>query len=457
MGGTKVMHILIVDDEKNIRNGLSKVLALEGYETLVAEHGEEAWRIINTSDIDLVISDLKMPKLSGEKLLKRITSAYPTVPVIILTGHGTIETAVNAMRDGAFDFVTKPINLDRLTLLVKRALANRELHKKHEALKREVDQLKKRTEYSAIIGKSLKMRKMMEAINQVADTKASVLITGESGVGKELVADALHELSSRSNGPYVKVHCAALSESLLESELFGHEKGAFTGAVAQKKGRFELADKGTIFLDEIGEINASVQIKILRVLQEKTFERVGGETTIQVDTRIISATNRDLKAEIERGEFREDLFYRLNVVNIEVPPLRERKEDIPLLMTSFLHEFNEENGKSIEGFTPKAQAILYRYSWPGNIRELRNCIESAIVMCKGNMIDIDDLPLNVRSGITDDQITIPLGCTLDNAEKEIIKATLAYCKGNKSKAAEVLGIGRKTLHRKVQEYKLDEE
>ena len=448
------MQILIVDDEKNIRNGLGKALRIEGYQTVLAAQGEEAWTIINSTDVDLVISDLKMPRMSGEELLKRITSSYPTVPVIILTGHGTIESAVLAMRNGAFDFVTKPINLDRLILLVKRALANRELHIRHDALKREVDQLKRQNEYGAIIGKSHKIRKMMESIRQVADTKASVLITGESGVGKELVADALHELSSRSDGPYVKVHCAALSESLLESELFGHEKGSFTGAIAQKRGRFELADKGTILLDEIGEINAQVQIKILRVLQEKTFERVGGEKTIQVDTRIISATNRDLKEEILAGNFREDLFYRLNVVNIEVPPLRERKDDIPLLMTAFLDEFNEENGKSIEDFTAKAQSFLYRYSWPGNIRELRNCIESAVVMCKGNTIGLDDLPQNVRNGVTDDQISIPLGASLNDAEKDIIKATLAYCKGNKSKTAEVLGIGRKTLHRKIQEYQL---
>lgn len=450
------MQILIVDDEKNICAGLSKALSLEGYQTLTASQGEEAWTIINSTDIDLVISDLKMPKLSGEELLKRITASYPTLPVIILTGHGTIETAVNAMRDGAFDFVTKPINLDRLTLLVKRALSNRELYKKHEALKKEVDQLKRKTEYGAIIGKSPKMRKMMDQIKQVADTRASVLITGESGVGKELVADAIHELSSRSDGPYVKVHCAALSESLLESELFGHEKGSFTGAVSQKKGRFELADKGTIFLDEIGEINASVQIKILRVLQERTFERVGGEQTLHVDTRIISATNKDLKKEIEAGEFREDLFYRLNVVNIDVPPLRERKEDILLLMTSFLREFNEENGKQIDGFTQKAQSVLYRYTWPGNIRELRNCIESAVVMTRDNLIDVDDLPQNVTSGITDDHISIPIGVSMNEAEKEIIKATLTYCKGNKSKAAELLGIGRKTLHRKVQEYHLED-
>lgn len=450
------MQILIVDDEKNIRNGLGKAFEIEGYHTILAAHGEEAWHIVNSEDIDLIISDLKMPKLSGEELLKRVTSSYPTIPVIILTGHGTIESAVQAMQDGAFDFVTKPINLDRLTLLVKRALSTRELHQKHEALKREVKQLKKQNEYGAIIGKSSKIRKMMEAVAQVADTRASVLITGESGTGKELVADALHSLSSRSDGPYVKVHCAALSESLLESELFGHEKGSFTGAVSQKKGRFELADSGTIFLDEIGEINAQVQIKILRVLQEKTFERVGGEKTIHVDTRIISATNRDLKEQIDLGEFREDLFYRLNVVNIEVPPLRERKDDIPLLMTSFLEAFNEENGKHVEGFSPKAQSALYRYSWPGNIRELRNCIESAVVMCKGTVVELDDLPLNVRSGITDDQISIPVGVPLHDAEREVIKATLAYCKGNKSKTAEVLGIGRKTLHRKLQEYHIDE-
>ena len=315
-------NVLIVDDEKNIREGLGQSLSMDGYEIYLAENGKKGLEIINSRDIDLVITDLKMPELSGEQLLKKVTSTNPNIPVIILTGHGSIETAVGAMRDGAFDFLTKPVNLDRLSLLVKRALSSRQLVLKHRELEEEVKRLSSRQKFSSIIGKSAQMRKILEIIDQVAPTKASVLITGESGVGKELVADAIHNLSGRSDKSFVKVHCAALTESLLESELFGHEKGAFTGAVARKKGRFELADGGTIFLDEIGEINQSVQIKILRVLQEKKFERVGGEETLDVDVRIISATNRDLKKEIENGNFREDLFYRLNVVNIHVPPFK---------------------------------------------------------------------------------------------------------------------------------------
>jgi len=446
-------HILIADDEKNIREGLGQALELDGYRTFLAEDGEAAWRIFQDEEIDLVITDLKMPKISGEELLRRITAEQPTVPVIILTGHGTIESAVKAMRDGAYDFLTKPINLDRLSLLVKRALSNRELVLQHRAMQEE---LEKKRGFSNIIGVSPAMRKIYEVVRQVAPTKASVLITGESGVGKELIADAIHNLSNRKDKPFIKVHCAALTETLLESELFGHEKGAFTGAISRKRGRFELAHTGTIFLDEIGEINQSVQIKILRVLQEKKFERVGGEETIEVDVRIISATNKDLKAEIAAGRFREDLYYRLNVVNIHIPPLRERKEDIPLLVAAFLKEFAKENGKQIEGIDPKARAALYNYSWPGNVRELRNCIESAVVLCKGQFITLDDLPPFLRTGADENYVKISLGTTLSEAEKEIIQANLSYFRGNKSKTAEVLGIGRKTLHRKLKEYGIED-
>ena len=449
-------NVLIVDDEKNIREGLGKALELEDYNVFLAADGKEALAIINTEEVDLIITDLKMPEMSGEELLKKVASAYPTVPVIILTGHGTIESAVNAMRDGAYDFITKPLNLDRLSLLVKRALQNRELVLQHRALQEEIDLIGERNRYAKIIGKSPQMRRVMEVVEQVAATKASVLITGESGVGKELIADAIHKLSPRKDKPHIKVHCAALSESLLESELFGHEKGAFTGAVARKRGRFELAHTGSIFLDEIGEISQSVQIKILRVLQEKRFERVGGEETQEVDVRIISATNRDLKTEIEKGNFREDLYYRLNVVNIHVPPLRERKEDIPLLAAAFLKEFAEENGKSIEGIDHKANLALYNYSWPGNIRELRNSIESAVVLCKGNIITTEDLPPSVVTGEEGTYIKIDLGVSMEEAERVIIESTLNYCNGNKSRTAEVLGIGRKTLHRKISEYDINE-
>jgi DNA-binding NtrC family response regulator len=446
-------NVLVVDDEKNIREGLGRALELDGHEVLLAADGEEAMTYVNDEDVDLVIADLKMPRVSGEELLRNISGSHPTIPVIILTGHGTIETAVRAMRDGAYDFLTKPVNLDRLSLLVKRALQTRELVLQHRALQ---DELSKQRQFRNIIGKSSIMRRIFEVVQQVAPTKASVLITGESGVGKELIADAIHNLSQRGEKPFIKVHCAALSESLLESELFGHEKGAFTGAIARKRGRFELAHTGSIFLDEIGEINQAVQIKILRVLQDKKFERVGGEETIEADVRIVSATNKDLKEEISRGAFREDLYYRLNVVNILVPPLRERKEDIPLLIAAFLKEFSQENGKQIEGIDPKARSALYNHAWPGNVRELRNCIESAVVMCKGNIITIDDLPPSVGLDTDENYIKIDLGATLSEAEREIIRNTLSLNKGNKSKTAEMLGIGRKTLHRKIAEYHIEE-
>ncbi len=449
--------ILIVDDEKNIRSGLAMAMELEGYESLTAEDGLQAWTLMGSHNVDLVITDLRMPNMSGEQLLQKITGAYPRLPVIILTGHGTIETAVDAMRKGAIDFFTKPVELDRLSLVVKKALSTTDLYAEHEKLKAEVATLKARNRYDRIVGKSQKMVSLMETVAQVAPTRASVLITGESGVGKELVADALHELGSRSKGPFVKVHCAALSESLLESELFGHEKGSFTGAIAQKKGRFELADGGTIFLDEIGEINGAIQVKLLRVLQEKQFERVGGEKPITVDVRIVCATNRDLLKEIEKGNFREDLYYRLNVVHLDVPPLRERKDDIPLLMTSFLSQFNQENDKNLEGFSSAAKQALLSYEWPGNIRELRNSIESAVVLSRSSVIEVEDLPPSVRLADKSSQLSLDVGITLAEAEKQLILSTLVQCGGNKTRAAEVLGIGRKTLHRKLQEYQIDQE
>lgn len=446
-------NVLVVDDEKNIRQGLGKALEMDGYDVLLAENGQEALTLLSQDEVDLIVADLRMPKISGDELLKRVVETHPTVPVIILTGHGTIETAVQAMRDGAFDFLTKPVNLDRLSLLAKRALSTRELVLQHRAMQEELDN---RRRFSNIIGKSPAMKRVYDVVNQVAPTKASVLITGESGVGKELIADAIHTMSNRKDKPFIKVHCAALSESLLESELFGHEKGAFTGAVARKRGRFELAHTGTIFLDEIGEINQSIQIKILRVLQEKTFERVGGEDTLEVDVRIVSATNKELRSEIENGGFREDLFYRLNVVNIDIPPLRERKEDIPLLVSAFIKEFATENEKPVEGIDPKARGMLYNYSWPGNVRELRNCIESAVVMAKGNIITTDDLPPSITSDLDGGFIRIPTGSTMAEAEAEIIRSTLNANNGNKSRTAETLGIGRKTLHRKIAEYHIEQ-
>jgi len=440
--------LLIADDEKNIREGLATSLEMDGYDTVCAADGTQAWALFGRGDIDLVIADLKMPGLDGGELMRRILAEAPGLPVIILTGHGTVEGAVNAMREGAWDFLTKPVNLERLTMLVRRALENRALVLRHQEM--EAD-LESRRLARNMIGKSAAMRRVIDTISRVAPTRASVLITGESGVGKELVAEAVHELSPRKAGPLIRVHCAALSPGLLESELFGHEKGAFTGAVARRRGRFEMAHGGTLFLDEIGEIDQNLQIKLLRVLQERQFERVGGEQTVEADVRIIAATNRNLKVEMEKGNFREDLYFRLNVVSIAVPPLRERKDDIPLMAASFLREFALENDKPIEGITAKAASRLHAYHWPGNIRELRNCIESAVVMCRGSTIDVDDLPPNLRSYGEDGWVRVPVTGSLEEAERVVIRAAVAYHKGNKSRAAESLGIGRKTLHRKLDE------
>ena len=446
-------NILVADDEVNIRRGLAMGLVDEGYNVYEAGNGVEALKIISSKEVDLVITDLKMPEMTGEELLKQITANYKNIPVIILTGHGTIETAVETMHNGAYDFMTKPLNLDHLFLIIKRALSNRQLILEHNALQAQVEKLKGSS--SIIIGKSPKMRQIMETVEQVAGTRASILLTGESGVGKEVVADAIQALSDRKDKPFIKVHCAALTESLLESELFGHEKGSFTGAISQRKGKFELADKGTIFLDEIGEINQNVQVKLLRIIQERSFERVGGEETIKVDVRIISATNRNLQEEVEKGNFREDLFYRLNVVNINIPPLRERKEDILLLATSFMNRFAKENNKEIKGMDSKVMTILYNHPWRGNIRELQNCMENAVIMCRNSILTVDDLPFSMRKESGDNYVKIRLGTTLDNAEKTLIMATLDMCRGNKSKAAEILAIGRKTLHRKLDEYAED--
>ena len=445
--------ILIIDDEKNIREGLGAAFEMEGYEVRLAANGKEGLDLIAKGDIDLVITDLRMDGISGEEVLRRVTTETPGIPVIVLTGHGSIDAAVDAMRNGAYDFLTKPLNLDRLSMLAKRALERRELSLQHTQLKAEVSSAHT---LDNMIGKSGEMQKVFTLIKKVAPTKASVLITGESGVGKELVADAIHNLSPRSAHEMIKVHCAALSETLLESELFGHEKGAYTGAEKMQKGRFELAHESTIFLDEIGEVNAGVQVKLLRVLQDHKIMRVGGEKTIDIDVRVIAATNRDMEKEVKEGRFREDLYYRLNVVHIAVPPLCERRDDIPLLLNAFLKEYAKENGKNITGIDNRARALLYKYDWPGNIRELRNCIESAVVMCGGNEITPEDLPPTVSASIAAPSITIPVGTTLDDAEKAIICENLAANKGNKSKTADILGIGRKTLHRKLQEYGIGE-
>lgn len=437
--------ILIIDDEENIRNGLETNFEMEDYNVKTASNGKDGLQLVKKGDIDLVITDLKMDGISGEDVVRHIVTETPGIPVIVLTGHGSIEEAVELMTKGAFYFLTKPLDLDQLNLIVKRALENRELSISHTMLKKQLEEAKS---CDRMIGKSSEMQKLYELIKKVAPSRASVLVTGESGVGKELVADAIHNLSPRKDKSLIKVHCAALSETLLESELFGHEKGAYTGADSMKKGRFELAHGGTIFLDEIGEINLSTQVKLLRVLQERKFERVGGEDTIEVDVRIIAATNRNLEEEVKAGRFREDLYYRLNVVHLQVPSLRERKDDIPLLVDSFIEKYAKDNEKNISGIDSHARSALYKYDWPGNIRQLQNCIESAVVMCSGSVITLDDLPPSISGALAEQMISIPLGTTLEEAENIIIEQTLAANKGNKSKTAEILGIGRKTLYRK---------
>lgn len=446
------MTILTIDDEENIRNGLADNFELEGYDVLKASNGKQGLELISKGNVDLVITDLRMDGISGEEVVRHVTTENPGIPIIVLTGHGSIDDATAAMKAGAYDFLTKPLDLDHLNLIVKNALKGRSQEKQIKELK---EKLSSNLSSDKMIGKSAELNKVRILISKAAPSKANVLITGESGVGKELVANAIHNQSNRKDKPFIVVHLAAMSESLLESELFGYEKGAFTGADSQHKGHFERANGGTIFLDEIGEINQSTQVKLLRVLQERKFERVGGEKSIDVDVRVVAATNKNLEEEVKAGRFREDLFYRLNVVRIQMPSLRERKDDIPLLMHSFLTEFCKENNKNIKGFDTKSKAVMLKYSWPGNIRELRNCVESAVVMCSGDEIKIEDLPPALQNKFEEKNIIIPIGITLEEAELIIINENLAYNNGNKSKTADILGIGRKTLHRKLGELEED--
>ena len=445
--------ILTIDDEENIRNGLADYFELEGYNVETAANGKDGLDIVAQGKIDVVITDLRMDGMTGEEVVQKVTTGYPGIPIIVLTGHGSIDDATAALKAGAFDFLTKPLDLDHLKIVVENALRGKKLSDENKQLREKL--LKSTSANDSMIGNSVELNRVRTMIEKAGPTKANVLITGDSGVGKELVARAIHNHSSRKDAPLIAVHCSAFSESLLESELFGFEKGAFTGAENMHKGCFERANGGTIFLDEIGEINPATQIKLLRVLQERTFERVGGEETISVDVRVVAATNRKLEEEVKEGRFREDLFYRLNVVRIEMPSLKERKDDIPLLMHSFLREFNVENEKNIKGFDNRAKSLMLKYSWPGNIRELKNCVESAVVMCNGDEIKVEDLPNSVREVGEETSISIPMGITMAEAEKIIIQENLAMNNGNKTKTADILGIGRKTLHRKLEEYNIE--
>lgn len=439
--------ILIVDDEKNTREGLKRGLAHNRYNILLAEDGKSALELFSSEKIDVLLADLKMHGMDGFQLMQKVKELSPDTITIILTAYGSIETAVNAMKHGAYDFVTKPINLDEIDMLVRRALSSRKMEQENISLKH---QLEKRYGFENIVGSTPQIKQIFETIKQVAPTKATVLITGESGTGKELIANAIHTHSLRKNKPLIDVHCAALAETLLESELFGHEKGAFTGAIQLKPGRFELADGGTLFLDEISETNQATQVKLLRVLETQKFQRVGGTDNIKVDIRLITATNTSLLQRIKEGKFREDLYFRLNVVSINVPPLRERKDDIPLLINTFLKEFNKEHKKQITSVSPDAFEKLMDYSWPGNVRELRNLLESIVILSNKKEIELDDLPVYIREGTT--PIMLKETANIRDAEKILIMDALRKTKNNKTKAAQIIGISRRTLHRKLHEY-----
>ena len=442
--------ILVVDDEKNTREGLARALRGD-YEVAEAENGLRALEWLETQAADVVLSDLRMPGLDGMALLARLLARDPRPVVILLTAYGNIETAVEAMRRGAYDFLAKPVNLDRLELLLKRALGERRLDAENQRLKAQLDA---KFGFENIIGASPAMQEVFQTIRQVAPTRATVLIQGESGTGKELVARALHQCSPRAQGPFVPVHCAALAPTLLESELFGHEKGAFTGAVERRRGRFELADGGTLFLDEVGEIDPALQVKILRVLEERKFERVGGTETVEVDVRLVAATNRDLKKRVEEGVFREDLFYRLYVVSLTLPPLRARDGDIVLLAQHYLKALAAENGKALKGLTPEAMDALTAYAWPGNVRELRNVIERMVVLSHGDRLGVRDLPANLRAAAGHGGAGARPGTALRDAERQLIEEALRRHKGHRTRAARDLGISRRTLHRKLNEFGL---
>jgi DNA-binding NtrC family response regulator len=431
------------------------------YNVALAEDGPTAKQRLESEDFDLLLADLRMPGADGLQLVQRAQSLARPPVCIIMTAYGTVENAVEAMRRGAYDYLTKPIDLDRLELVLRRALKNRQLESENVKLRQQLDA---RYGLENIIGQSAPMVEVLETVKQVAPSRASVLIQGESGTGKEVVARAIHQISPRRNGPFVAVHCAALSLNLLESELFGHEKGAFTGAMERRIGRFEEADGGTIFLDEIGEIDPSVQVKILRVLGERQFERVGGNKTLTVDVRLVAATNRNLEELVKAGKFRDDLFYRLQVVTITLPPLRSRGDDVVLLANAFLREFSRENNKAITEITPEAMTGLQLYTWPGNVRELRTAIERAVVLARGEKITVRDLPPAVRAmvetareqGALSPEQIIKSAMTMREAERLMIINALKSTESNRSLAAKQLDISRRTLHRKIAEFKLQD-
>ncbi len=441
--------LLVADDDPAVRQSLERTLAREGYTVALASDGEAALERLRAGGIDLVLSDLKMPGLTGLELLREVKALAPDVDVIMLTAFGTVEEAVKAMKDGAVDFLTKPFQRAQLIRVIRKALEHRALIEQNRALQQRLDDLLRQ---GNIIGVSPAFRRMMTLVDQVADSSATVLIHGESGTGKELVARAIHDRSSRRAGPFVAVNCAALPETLLESELFGYEKGAFTGAAGRKEGRFELADGGTLFLDEVADLSPVTQPKILRVLQEGEFERVGGTKTIRVDVRIVAASNQDLSVLVREKRFREDLYYRLNVITVTAPPLRERREDVAVLAQHFLRLYAAKNNRKLEGFTDEALRCLETYAWPGNVRELENVVERAVVLARGTLVDVADLPPEIAGAtpLPEGVLSIRIGTPLAEVEARLLEETLRVTKGNKTLTARLLGIDPRTVSRKLE-------
>ncbi len=444
----KKTKVLVADDEAIVRESLRDWLDDVGHQVLTAENGPQALEIIRKEKPAVLITDLVMPGMDGIEVMKKARELLPGIEVIIITAYGSIPTAINAIREGAYDYIEKPFCPERAEILIEKLMEHRRLREENIALHQKLEE---RYRFENIVAKSSRMQQVIEVIKMVAKSNATVLITGDTGTGKELVARAVHSQSYRRDRPFVAVSCAALPESLLESELFGHEKGSFTGAYAQKKGKFEAADGGTLFLDEIGEMSANIQVHLLRVLEEKEFNRVGGNEPVKVDVRVISATNVDMKEAIAQGKFREDLYYRLNVVNIELPPLRERTEDIPLLAEHFLKGFALENQKEIAGFSPEATDFLLKHDWPGNVRELENAIERAVILAQNSVIEAADLS---------QQELMPAGSTspaknLKQVEEKHIQDVLAKARGNYTEAARILGISRMTLYNKIKAYRLN--
>jgi two-component system response regulator HydG len=441
--------LLVADDDPGLRESLERTLTREGYRVLLAPDGNAALERLRGGGIDLVLTDLKMPGLTGIEVLRAAKAIAPDVDVILLTAFGTVEEAVRAMKDGAYDFLTKPFQRPQVLKLIRQALERRELIQQNRALQQRLDDL---LQQGAVVGASPAFRRMMTLVDQVADSSATVLVQGDSGTGKELVARAIHQRSARRNGPFVAVNCAALPETLLESELFGYEKGAFTGAAGRKEGRFELADGGTLFLDEVSDLSPVTQPKILRVLQEGEFERLGGTKTLRVDVRIVAATNQDLAQMVREKRFREDLFYRLNVITITVPPLRERREDIRVLAQHFLRVYAAKNNRTLEGFTDDAVRRLEAYTWPGNVRELENVIERGVVLARGGLMDVADLPEEIAGAtpLPEGVLTVRIGTPLAEVEQRLLEETLRVTKGNKTLTAKLLGIDPRTVSRKLE-------